>query len=49
MIGLVMAVPIIVGNILGTRVFNSNREGLYRKLAFYIIAVSAIQGLPLFD
>ena len=48
-IGLVMAVPIIVGNILRARVFNPNREGLYRKLAFYIITVSAIQGLPLFD
>ena len=49
MIGLALAVPIIVGKILGARVFNPNCEGLYRKLAFYIIAVSAIQGLPLFD
>ncbi len=48
-IGLVMAVPIMAGNILGARVFNPDREGLYRKLAFCIIAISAIQGFPLFD
>ena len=49
MIDLVMAVPIMVGNILGARVFNPDREGLYRKLAFCIIALAAIQSLPLFD
>ena len=48
-IDLVMAVPIMVGNILGARVFNPDREGLYRKLAFCIIAISEIQDLPLFD
>ena len=48
-IGLAMAVPIMVRNILGARVFNPDREGVYRKLAFCIIAISAIQGLPLFD
>ena len=49
MIGLVMAVPIMVGNILRARVFNPDREGLFPKLAFCIIAISEIQGLPLFD
>jgi len=48
-LGFMMAIPIMIGNILGARVFDPNREGLYRKLAFCIIAISAIQGLPLFD
>ena len=48
-IGLVMAAPIMIGNILGARVFNPDREELYRKLAFCIISISAIQRLPLFD
>ena len=48
-LGLVMAVPIMLGNILGARAFNPDCEGLYRRLPFCIIAFSAIQGLPLFD
>ncbi len=48
-LGLAMAVPIMIGNILGARVFDPDRDGLYRKLAFCIIAISAVQGLPLFD
>jgi len=48
-IGFVMAVPIMVGNILRVRVFNPDREGLFPKLAFCIIAISEIHGLPLVD
>ena len=48
-IRLVMAVPIMVGNILGARVFNPDRGGLFPKVAFCIIAISEIQDLLLFD
>ena len=48
-LGFMMAIPVMIGNILGARIFDPNREGMYRKLAFCIIAISAIQGLTLFD
>ena len=48
-IRLVMALPMIAGNILDVRVFNPDRDWLYRKLAFCIIAIPAIQDFPLFD
>ena len=48
-LGLIMAVPIMSGNLIGAQIFDPKREGLYRKAALCIIAVSALQGLPLFD
>tara|TARA_A100001015_G_scaffold319281_1_gene441694 strand:- start:466 stop:1221 length:756 start_codon:yes stop_codon:yes gene_type:complete len=48
-LGLIMAIPIMCGNLIGARLFDPKREGLYRKVAFCIIAISAFQGLPIFD
>jgi len=48
-IGLMMAVPNILGNMIGAAIFDPERESLYRAVAYGVIAVSAISGLPLWD
>lgn len=45
-IGAVLAVPNILGNLVGARIFDPAREGLYRWVAYGIITASAIAGLP---
>lgn len=46
MIGLVMAVPNTIGNLLGAAVFNPDKAGLYKSVAYAIVASAAIMGLP---
>lgn len=48
-LGAVVAVPYLLANIVGARLFDPAREGLYRGAAYVIIAASAILGLPLFS
>jgi hypothetical protein len=36
-----------LGNIIGAVLFNPDKEKLYRKIAFLIITLSALTGLPL--
>lgn len=48
-IGLVLTVPYMAGNVFGARIYRPEYERSYRWAAYAIIAVSAIQGLPLFD
>jgi len=48
-LGLVLAVPYLLGNLAGAAIFNPAREKVYRVAAYSIIAISAINGLPLFD
>ena len=48
-LGLVLALPVISGNLIGAYFFNPERETLYRRVAFCIIFLSAINGLPLLD
>jgi len=48
-VGVLMLVPYIAGNLLGGWLFRPEREALYRWVAYGIIAVSAIMGLPLLD
>ncbi|MBR9842904.1 MAG: sulfite exporter TauE/SafE family protein [Rhodobacteraceae bacterium] len=45
-LGAMLAVPNILGNIIGARIFDPDRETLYRWVAYAIIAASAIGGLP---
>ncbi len=47
--GLIFAVPIAAGNLVGAHIFDPDKEGFYRKVAFCIIVLSALKGLPLFD
>jgi len=48
-IGLLMVLPYVIGNWLGARLFRPEAEGLYRKIAYAIIAASAITGMPIWD
>ncbi|HGG06296.1 MAG TPA: sulfite exporter TauE/SafE family protein [Aliiroseovarius sp.] len=48
-LGLLLAVPFLVGNVLGGLLFHPGYERIYRAVAYAIIAVSALSGLPLFD
>jgi uncharacterized membrane protein YfcA len=48
-LGVLLAVPNIVGNVIGAAVFNPDRAGLYRAVAYGIVALSALAGLPLWD
>ena len=48
-IGLALFPPYALAGLLGQRLFDPAREGLYRRVAFAIVAVAAIQGLPIWD
>lgn len=49
MIGAMLIVPNLVGNIVGGWLFRPAHEALYRWVAYVIIAASALSGLPLWD
>ena len=46
-LGLILAIPMGLGNVIGAVLFNPGKEKLYRKIAFCIITLSALTGLPL--
>ena len=46
-LGLILAIPMGLGNVIGAALFNPEKEKLYRKIAFCIITLSALTGLPL--
>lgn len=48
-IGLVLLIPYTLANIAGAAMFNPEREGAYRIVAYVIIAASALNGLPIWD
>ncbi|MBJ6370683.1 sulfite exporter TauE/SafE family protein [Sedimentitalea arenosa] len=48
-LGLILAVPNVLGNLLGARLFDPARAGLYRAVAYAIVAASALAGLPPWD
>ncbi|KPU84097.1 hypothetical protein JI58_05950 [Marinosulfonomonas sp. PRT-SC04] len=48
-LGALLALPYLVGNVLGGWLFRPRFEGGYRAVAYSIIAISALNGLPLFD
>ncbi len=48
-LGLVLALPYMAGNVAGAAIFRPRAERLYRAVAYAIIAASAIAGLPLLD
>ena len=48
-VGGLMVVPYLLGNYLGARMFRPEAERLYRRIAYAIIAASAITGLPIWD
>ena len=48
-IGLVMILPYLAGNWLGALLFRPGGEVIYRRVAYAIIAGSAILGMPIWD
>lgn len=48
-LGLAMALPNIIGNLLGAWVFEPSRARLYRGVAYVVIIAAAISGLPIWD
>ncbi len=48
-IGVFLAVPNIVGNSVGAKIFRPSLERFYRATAYVIIAFSALSALPLWD
>jgi len=46
-LGLILAIPMGLGNVIGAVLFNPGKEKLYKKIAFCIITLSALTGLPL--
>jgi uncharacterized membrane protein YfcA len=49
MMGALMAVPNVIGNFVGAAIFNPEKEKLYRNVAYAIIAISALSGLPIWE
>ena len=49
LIGLLLLVPYTLAGLLGQKLFDPSRETLYRRVAYLIIGISALQGLPLWD
>lgn len=47
--GLLLTVPNALGNWLGGRLFDPDRAGLYRSVAYVVIAASALGGLPFWN
>ncbi|ARE38495.1 hypothetical protein RGUI_0354 [Rhodovulum sp. P5] len=48
-LSLLVAVPYVLALLIGQRLFTPTRERFYRWLAYAIIALSILAGLPLFD
>jgi len=47
MIGLLLVVPYLVANVAGARLFDPERENVYRVVAYLLIATSALFNLPI--
>lgn len=49
MIGLILTVPYMVSALAGQRIFNPAKDQAYRRVAYILIGISAVAGLPLWD
>lgn len=47
-IGVFLAVPYALGGMSGTALFNPQKEPIYRRVAYGLIAMSALAGLPIY-
>ena len=45
-LGLLVGIPNVIANMIGARMFNPEAEVLFRRVAYIVIAASAIIGLP---
>ena len=46
-IGLVLLLPYGAGNLIGQALFKPSQEGIYRNVAYALIAMAALVGLPI--
>ncbi|KEJ90105.1 sulfite exporter TauE/SafE family protein [Sulfitobacter donghicola] len=46
-LGLMIGIPNMIANVIGARLFDPSAEKVFRNVAYLVIAVSAIVGLPL--
>ncbi len=49
LLGAVLIVPSLLGNVTGAWLFRPGQERIYRAIAYAIIAASALSGLPVWD
>lgn len=49
LIGVVLSAPYMIGALAGQRIFDPDKEYVYRRVAFVLIGISAVAGLPLWD
>ena len=49
LLGVLLILPYMAGNLIGARFFRPEQEGIYRRVAYLLIAASALSGLPLWD
>lgn len=47
LLGLLVGIPNLIANVIGARLFDPNAEALFRRVAYIVIVLSAIIGLPL--
>jgi uncharacterized membrane protein YfcA len=48
-IGFLLALPNGIGNLIGAAIFNPDKAGIYKAVAYIVIAASAIMGLPFWN
>lgn len=48
-LGLMAGIPNVIANMIGARLFNPNAEVIFRRVAYLVIATSAILGLPIWN
>ncbi|WP_319823865.1 sulfite exporter TauE/SafE family protein [Thalassovita sp.] len=48
-LGLLLAVPNLLGNLAGAAMFHPERQRIYRAVGYTVITAAAISGLPLWD
>jgi hypothetical protein len=49
MIGLLLSIPYGIAGLIGQKVFNPEKEHVYRRVAYAMIAFSAVAGMPIWD
>ncbi len=47
MIGLALALPTVLGNLAGAAIFRPGHERVYRAVAYLVVVISALSGLPI--
>lgn len=48
-IGVILSIPYAIAGMIGTRIFDPEKEHIYRRAAYAMIAFSAVAGMPIWD